>query len=132
MSNLHSRKIAAVISLFILFSIESLPVFAESATIEEVIVTARKREESAQDVPVAIQAFDTEMIERYGATNLNEIADLATQVSVYPGSSRNGASMVIRGYGSASGTQVSSQVSALTLTASRLTEATLFARLFLT
>ncbi len=72
------------------------------AAIEEIIVTARKREESMQDVPVAIQAFDAEAINRYAATNLNEIADLAVQVGMYPGSSGNGANMVIRGYGSTS------------------------------
>ena len=49
---------------------------------------------------MAIQAFDTSQIERFGASNLNEIADLATQVAIYPGSSGNGANMVIRGYGS--------------------------------
>ena len=98
-----NRFIGCFPVLFI-FSI-SLPFSAsaqESMSIEEVVVTARKREESAQDVPVAIQAFQTETIERYGATNLNEIADLATQVAVYPGSSGNGANMTIRGYGSTS------------------------------
>ncbi len=75
---------------------------ASPLAIEEIIVTARKREESVQDVPVAIQAFDTDTIERYGATNLNEIADLATQVALYPGPSGNGAAFKIRGYGSPS------------------------------
>ncbi len=76
--------------------------FAAEQVIEEVIVTARKREESMQDIPVAIQAFDAEQISRYAATNLNELADLAVQVGMYPGSSGNGANMVIRGYGSTS------------------------------
>jgi outer membrane receptor protein involved in Fe transport len=78
------------------------PALAEGAQLEEIIVTARKREESMQDVPVAIQAFDAETIERYAATNLNELADLAVQVGMYPGSSGNGANLVVRGYGSTS------------------------------
>jgi len=71
--------------------------FAADQAIEEVIVTARKREESMQEIPVAIQAFGSEQINRYAATNLNELADLAVQVGMYPGSSGNGANMVIRG-----------------------------------
>jgi outer membrane receptor protein involved in Fe transport len=55
-----------------------------------------------QDVPVAIQAFDSTQIERYAATTLTEIADLATQVTLFPGSSGNGASLSVRGLGSTS------------------------------
>lgn len=95
----HSAVAAGLVAL--IFVIDVTPVFAAPA-LEEILVTARKREESAQDVPVAIQAFDAESIERFGATNLNEIADLATQVQMYPGSSGNGANFVVRGYGSTS------------------------------
>lgn len=94
-------KLAASLLVLSIVAIDATPLYAAPA-IEEVVVTARKREESAQDVPVAIQAFDAESIERYGASNLNEIADLATQVSMYPGSSGNGANFVVRGYGSTS------------------------------
>jgi iron complex outermembrane receptor protein len=42
---------------------------AEGAAIEEVVVTARKREESLQDVPVAVSAFTEEEINQiYGQT----------------------------------------------------------------
>jgi len=41
----------------------SIPVYSEenSAMIEEIVVTARKREESAQEIPVAITALTTEL-----------------------------------------------------------------------
>ena len=42
--------------------------------IEEIVVTARKREESAQDVPLAIQAFDSEAIEKYAAKIRKDVA----------------------------------------------------------
>ncbi len=104
MTNLKRRLPAGLNILLGLSLLIPLPtvVWAEDAILEEIVVTARKREESAQDVPVAIQAFDTESIERYGASNLTEIADLANQVAMYPGSSGNGANFVIRGYGSTS------------------------------
>ena len=46
---------------------------ADGALLEEVIVTATKREESIFDVPIAITAFTQDSIERAGITNLNDI-----------------------------------------------------------
>ena len=92
--------LTSTILLGAMFVIDVAPAFGQ--VIEEIIVTARKREESMQDVPVSIQAFTAEDIERFAATNLNELADMANQVGMYPGSSGNGANMVIRGYGSTS------------------------------
>jgi iron complex outermembrane receptor protein len=37
------------------------------ATLEEVVVTSRRREESLQDVPIAVSAFSAESIERNGS-----------------------------------------------------------------
>ncbi|MEM9257272.1 MAG: hypothetical protein AAGA91_17655, partial [Pseudomonadota bacterium] len=38
------------------------PVASAQAVLEEVIVTAQKREQSLQDVPVAVTAFNAEML----------------------------------------------------------------------
>jgi iron complex outermembrane receptor protein len=80
-----------------LFIVDAMPVQAQM--IEEILVTARKRTESAQDVPVVIQAFDAAAINRYAASNLEEISELASQVVINPGSSGNGGSVIIRGVG---------------------------------
>lgn len=45
--------------------------------IEEVIVTAQYREQSVQDVPIAMSAFSEEDIERAGVTDLSDIQKLA-------------------------------------------------------
>lgn len=47
------------------------------AAIDDIVVTARRREESAQKVPASIQVFDTQALTR---ANIREVADLATQV----------------------------------------------------
>jgi outer membrane receptor protein involved in Fe transport len=44
------------------------------AQIEEVVVTARKREESLQSVPITVTAFSEEAITRQGIKTVNEIA----------------------------------------------------------
>jgi|GEM_PF-281271 len=45
--------------------------------LEEVVVTARKREESVQEVPIAVSAFSADQLKDAGVSN---IADLANQV----------------------------------------------------
>ncbi len=48
---------------------------AQDLVLEEIIVTARKREESLQDVPLSITAFSEEAI---AAAGMNSITDVAT------------------------------------------------------
>lgn len=52
-----------------------------SATIEEILVTSRRREESLQAVPESITAFSAAQIERAGITNFRDVADLTPNLS---------------------------------------------------
>lgn len=49
--------------------------------IEEVLVTARKRTESLQDVPISIDAFSSEMLEARGVESIFDLAKLAPNLS---------------------------------------------------
>jgi len=90
--------------LILPFSMAAGLAFGAQSAIEEVIVTARKREESLQEVPVAIQAFQTEQIERYASTNLNLIADMANNVEFTPRSNNGGGgSFNVRGMAASAG-----------------------------
>ncbi len=73
-----------------------------SAQLEEVIVTAQKRSESLQDIPVAINAYDAHAIESMGFLNAADIgaASPSLQTPAYPFSSNNLA-LFIRGIGNA-------------------------------
>ena len=51
----------------------SVDLAAQSLAVEEITVTARKREESLLEIPVAITAFSADEIERSGATRLEDI-----------------------------------------------------------
>lgn len=50
------------------------PVIAQEGALEEIIVTARKREESVQDIPIAVSAFTANDIRELGITSVDEIA----------------------------------------------------------
>ncbi|NIB38400.1 TonB-dependent receptor plug domain-containing protein [Pseudomaricurvus alkylphenolicus] len=65
-----AREIAAV-SAAVLLAPSVLAV--DSFAIEEIVVTAQKRAESAQDVPVAISAFSEDMVVNTGVDTLTDI-----------------------------------------------------------
>lgn len=53
---------------------------SEHAVIEEVLVTAQKREEGQQDVPISVSAFTGEMVESAGGFNIIGINGIAPNV----------------------------------------------------
>ena len=53
-----------------------------AAAIEEIVVTARKREESLQDVPLSVTAFDETTIENTYGENIGEFSKFAPNVTL--------------------------------------------------
>ncbi|MFM7275754.1 MAG: TonB-dependent receptor domain-containing protein, partial [Gammaproteobacteria bacterium] len=53
-------------------------------TLEEMIVTARKRDERLLDVPIAVTAFDGDSLARRGVSAVSDFLQEAPGVSVYP------------------------------------------------
>ncbi len=81
---------------------QGFPGFEEDTLgIEEIIVTARKREESLQDIPISISAFSEADLSRAGTVGLEDIAALTTNLS-YEGFSTagNAGQPIIRGLSS--------------------------------
>jgi len=71
-----------------------------SALLEEIIVTARKREESAQDVPLSVTAFGSEQLEVLKIRNLENLAVGIPNVAMDDiGTFRSTANFSIRGLG---------------------------------
>ncbi len=70
--------------------------------LEEIIVTARKREESLQDAPLTVSAISQQRIEKFDVTSLEKIAALSPQFFVGRSSNGSGAQMTLRGIGSSS------------------------------
>lgn len=62
-----------------------------TAMLEEVVVTAQKREASLQDTPIAISSFNTQALERLGVTEAGDIAKYTPNLDIRnpPGSFDN-------------------------------------------
>lgn len=89
----------------------SAPAFAQEADTPEkaiegglgdIVVTARRREEKLQDVPVAVTAISAEQIARYDMTNLEKISTQTPQFTIGRASNGSGAQLTLRGIGSSS------------------------------
>jgi iron complex outermembrane recepter protein len=71
--------------------------FSASAQLEEVIVTATRRETSLQDTPLSIQAFTAEQLELGGITNGRDLGIMVPNVVLNPGTGGAQSSFYIRG-----------------------------------
>ncbi|WP_343517914.1 TonB-dependent receptor [Sphingomonas sp.] len=65
----------------------------------DIVVTARRREERAQDVPIALSVVSGDLIDRTGRTNLIQIAELTPSLTIRSNNARNTFAN-IRGLGS--------------------------------
>ncbi|MBP9713087.1 MAG: TonB-dependent receptor [Sterolibacterium sp.] len=81
--HLHARRLALATAVASVFSGAGM---AAEAPIEEVIVTAQKRVERLQDVPIAISALTSSQIEARGINNVLDLNALSPnlQISKYP------------------------------------------------
>lgn len=77
-------------------------VYASDTVIEEVLVTARRREETLQDVPVTVAALTEQDLDRYNISTLTEASKLVPNFSIFHGGSGNGSNIILRGIGSSS------------------------------
>ena len=71
---------------------------AQGAMLEEVVVTARKKAESLQDVPISIQTVNMELLQDNHITNLEELSFYMPNVTVSKSGSDD--NLFIRGIGS--------------------------------
>ena len=70
--------------------------------VQEIVVTARKRQESVQDVPVAVSAISAADIVNRDVTSVEKIAAITPQFNVGRASNGSGAQLTLRGIGSSS------------------------------
>lgn len=108
-----TRKITGLLVVFLLASLTlpngaaaqngSVTSASEHRVIDEVISTARQRQESLQDIPVVATALPRQVLDRYSITDLEKIAQITPNLIIGNGSSGGGPTLYLRGVGSNSG-----------------------------
>ena len=93
--NIRSGCLALGIA-FTLTSLFPLATYSQDS-IEEIIVTARKREENLQDIPLTVNAFTEADLDERGITSLQDIADFTPGFDFAEGFGRNDFRPAIRG-----------------------------------
>jgi iron complex outermembrane receptor protein len=73
------------------------------ASLEEVVVTARRREERLQDVPIAVTAFTTERLQQAQVTTARQLVGMVPSLNVNSGNQRDFQRFAIRGQGATVG-----------------------------
>lgn len=77
-------------------------ILVESALLDEIVVTSRRRSEVLQEVPIAITVIGGQAAENAGAFNVNRLKELVPSVQLYASNARN-TTLNIRGLGSTFG-----------------------------
>lgn len=97
----HLLPIAAVMAVATAGVLEPRPALAQSGAgaLEEIIITARRREESLQDTPVAVAAFGAEDVVKRGLRSVDDIARFTPGLSLAKAFGRSTDRPVIRGQG---------------------------------
>ncbi|MDB5483426.1 MAG: tonB dependent receptor family protein [Caulobacteraceae bacterium] len=72
------------------------------AQVAEVVVTARKREENVQNIPVAVTAISGDQVQQYNLTRVEDVQEQTPQLIIARGSSGSGADISMRGIGASS------------------------------
>lgn len=81
--NYIRRTLVSSIMLFTAVSADAQDVSVKG--IEEVVVTAQKRQQNVQDVPISISAFSGEMLQDRGVTNVSQLGALSPNVNLDSG-----------------------------------------------
>jgi len=91
----HKPRLLATAVALALF-----PALSYAAVLEEVRVTAQKREESVQDVGIAISAFTGKQMEQLGYDNAQQVTSMAPGVSTIQPNGEANYALAIRGVAS--------------------------------
>ncbi|MBP6682899.1 MAG: TonB-dependent receptor [Halioglobus sp.] len=96
---LAASNITRLLAGAVIFALTGAPAMAQSGALEEVIVTATKRTESLQDIPVTVNAITADTLQDAGVVNLADIAHLVPTLTVSTNLSPFATGIRIRGIG---------------------------------
>lgn len=99
--NLGYSKLTIALSLsgLLLSPAISTQSLAQAGVLEEVVVTARKREEVLQETPVAVSAFSGTQLQNAGLNDLTDLGKIVPNLSASAGSGGGSIQLFVRGIG---------------------------------
>lgn len=83
---------------------------AQPGVLEEIIVTAQKRAQSIQDVPISITAFSGDFLEENGIQLIDEVANITPNFNIAGSTQPAGGRIQIRGMGATGNNAIESSV----------------------
>ncbi|MBU3069197.1 TonB-dependent receptor [Aestuariicella sp. G3-2] len=89
----------AVLSAAIVGLVSSGGVCAAPSVLEEIIVTAQKRDQSLQDVPLSVSVLSEEMISTYSLQSVEDLKTIVPALNIFSAASPAQSSISIRGAG---------------------------------
>ncbi|VTO13132.1 TonB-dependent receptor plug domain-containing protein [Brevundimonas vancanneytii] len=100
------NRLMVSVSAGALFALSATSVAAQRApdepaatTVDEVIVTAQRREQAAQDVGIALSVLSGESLTQQGVTNVNQLQNATPNLEVEPAFGGGAAQFRMRGVG---------------------------------
>ncbi len=99
----HSNVLLSIIIWMVMLATQSSHSYAKgernfNGGLEEVMVTAQRRQESAQDVPISITAFSQEQLARANVTNASDLAIYTPSLSMNATMGSENATFSLRGF----------------------------------
>ena len=96
-----THKITTLFTVFgvALATVLAPPSVAQQLVMEEIIVTAQKRDESVQDIPVSVTAISAETIEAHGIETTADLTGFSPTLTVLQSNNRTNSAFSIRGIG---------------------------------
>jgi iron complex outermembrane recepter protein len=123
MSRKITRKILST-AIAASVALEAAPVMAQM--LEEVIVTARKRQESILKVPVTVTAFSSQTLDEFAIGDIRGIADMTPGLNFSTGPLASGVLVSLRGIGTGTNNPAVSQSVALVVDGMQFTQGLAF------
>ncbi len=98
-SMVTSQSTGRMLTMSALLGLMAGNVQAQSSQIEEIVVTAQKREQNIQDVPVAVTAYSGRMLEESAIKDIRDLAAIAPSLISNQSQNATTSSFSIRGIG---------------------------------
>ncbi len=80
-------------------AISAMPAVANELALEEIVVTAQKRAQSLQDIPMSVSAISEDALKNSGIESVEDIKTLVPALNIYSSNSPAQSSISIRGAG---------------------------------